>query len=36
MLAVPWVLVIGASVLAALPVVVRAVRTDPTLVLRAE
>lgn len=36
MLVVPLILVVGASVVAALPIVIRAVRTDPTLVLRAE
>lgn len=36
MLIVPLVMVVGASAIAALPIVLRAVRTDPTLVLRAE
>ncbi len=36
MLSVPLILVAGAAFAAALPVVMRAVRTDPTLVLRAE
>ncbi len=36
MLAVPLLLVVAASTLAAMPVIVRAVRTDPTLVLRAD
>ena len=36
MLIAPLIMVVGASVVAALPIVIRAVRTDPTLVLRAE
>ncbi|MEM1180895.1 MAG: hypothetical protein AAGM22_21300 [Acidobacteriota bacterium] len=36
MLGVPLVLVLAAAVVAALPVVVRAVRADPTVVLRTD
>ena len=36
MLAIPWVTMLGAALLAAIPPVIRAVRIDPAGMLRAE